>query len=429
MSALGSIKGREAVRPGTRRAIIAGMLGHILEWFDFAVYGYLAVILAANFFPADNPTSSLLASFAAFGVGFFARPLGAIYFGRLGDTAGRRFMLMWTMVLMAAATVVIGLLPTYAQIGIGAPILLVLCRLAQGFSAGGETTGATAFIVEWAPVGRRGLTGSAQQIGSAMGLLLGSLSAALLTELLTKEDLYSWGWRIPFIVGGVLAPVGLMIRRSVGETPHFAEANKAAQEILPAWAITKMILRAFMFTSFWTVGFYFFLSYMPTFAQRELKISPSTSFWFNVASTSFYICLVPFIGALSDRIGRKTLLIGSCVGFAVLLYPVFSALAGGLSIAYYFAAVMLFAVLLATFAGAAPAFNAELFPTRYRTTGMALGNSCATIVFGGFTPFIATWLIATFNTPLAPIYYVVTVAILCGLFILTVPETAKRPLG
>jgi MFS transporter, MHS family, proline/betaine transporter len=426
--------GNRVASGGTaKRAVVAGTIGHVLEWYDFAVYGYVATAIAANFFPSTDDTASLLASFATFGVGFVARPFGGFLFGRIGDVRGRKAVLLQTMLLMAISTVAIGLLPSYSTLGIAAPIILVLARLAQGFSAGGETTGAAAFIVEWAPTNRRGFFGSFQQVGSATGLLLGGLAAAILTSLMSAEDVRQWGWRIPFLVGGLLGPIGFLIRRTVDETPvftHVAAAPQTDETKLPPGMLARFVTKAFLFTMFWSVSFYFFLSYMPTFAQRELKIPGSQTFWINTLSTACYIVMIPMFGALSDKIGRKPVVIGSCVGFAVLLQPMFSLLTSSTpSIGLFAATVLVFSVFLAMYTGPAAATLSEIFPTRYRSSGMAVGYSISTVVFGGFTPFIATWLISVFGTPLAPIYYVIVCAVAGAVALLTFRETSRGALS
>ncbi|MEP7207208.1 MAG: MFS transporter, partial [Casimicrobiaceae bacterium] len=224
-----------------RRAVSAAVVGNVLEWYDFAVYGYVATIIAKNFFPAGDDVAALLATFAAFGLGFVVRPLGGIVIGRLGDTRGRKTALILTIMLMAFGTVMIGLIPSYASIGILAPILLVVARLLQGFSAGGEWGGSTAFIVEWAPAGRRGFYGSFQQCSVVAGLLLGSGVAATLASVLTPATMEGWGWRIPFLLGGLLGPVGMYMRRNIGETPAY---RRMVQENAPAAAPAQATPRA-----------------------------------------------------------------------------------------------------------------------------------------------------------------------------------------
>lgn len=419
-----------AVRPNVKRAVVAGTIGHMLEWYDFAVYGYLAIHIASNFFPSEDKTASLLASFATFGVGFLARPFGGFAFGRFGDTRGRRAVLLATLLLMAAATFVIGILPTYPTIGVLAPLLLVAARLAQGFSAGGETTTAAAFIVEWAPHGRRGLFGSFQQVGGALGLLSGTLMVATVTTIISPEAMSAWGWRVPFLIGAVLAPVGLIIRASVSETPVYRASAKAPPVAKPAAGNRAIpVLKCFLFSLFWSVGFYFFLSYMPTYAQRELKIAPSASFWLSTAASCIYVLAIPIFGALSDRVGRKPVLLTSCVCFAVLLLPLFKWLIADPTVPMLLGVMLVTAIMLAMYTGPAPAMLSEIFPTHNRSSGMAVGYSLATVIFGGFTPFVATWLIAQFGTPLAPIYYVIASAVAGGLSIAAFRETARDELN
>jgi MHS family proline/betaine transporter-like MFS transporter len=420
-----------------RKAVIAGTIGHILEWYDFAVYGYLAIHIAANIFPSHDETASLLASFGAFGIGFLARPLGGIFYGRLGDIKGRRAVLLWTLLLMAGSTLVIGLVPDYATVGILAPVLLVVARLAQGFSAGGETTAAAAFIVEWAPANRRGFYGSFQQVGSAFGLLLGTLTVAIISASISAQSMHAWGWRIPFLIGVVLAPIGFFIRKSVSETSvfHAAAAEAAGATIGDAMTgtphdstLSRRVVQAFLFTLFWSIGFYFFLSYMPTFAQRQLKLDGPTVFWISTLANFFYIACIPVFGALSDRFGRKPVLLCSCIGFAIGLVPAFSFLGENPSARTYATIICVAAVFLAMYTGPAAATLSEIFPTRRRSIGMAVGYSLSTVVFGGFTPFIATWLIATFHTPLAPIYYVSVCAVAGALSVAWLRETARDSL-
>ena len=423
--------------PLQRRAVVAGTVGHALEWFDFGVYAYLAVIIAAQFFPSEDPTASLLSSLAVFGVGFVARPLGALYFGRLGDRRGRKAVLLTTLMLMAVATLGIAVTPTYATIGAVAPLVLVVCRLLQGFSAGGETTTAVAYLVEWAPPRRRGFFGSFMQIGSAVGLLTGSLVVALCTAVLGETSMSDWGWRVPFVIGGLLAPIAYLIRRSTEETPHFtaAQDEREAAPAAGAGAATaarrvagprsSSVVRAFLFSSFWSVTFYFFLTYMPTLLQREFDVSGSAALWVNVVSLVFYTCLIPITGALSDRLGRKPLALASAVAFIVVPIPLFHALTGTSSTLALYGTVLAVGLFLSLFTGPAPATLAEFFPTANRSSGMAIGYSLAAVVFGGFTPYVCTWLIDVTGQPLAPVYYVAAISLLAVPVLLSQRETAR----
>ncbi len=418
------------VSKGARRAVVAAVIGNVLEWYDFAVYGFMAGVIATQIFPSDNEATSLLAAFAAFGVGFVARPLGGIIIGRLGDLRGRKVALMTTIYLMAFGTVLVGLVPNFETIGVFAPALIVFARLVQGFSAGGEWGGSTAFIVEWAGEGRRGFVGSFQQCSVAAGLLLGSGVAALISTMLSVEAMESWGWRIPFLLGGIIGPVGIYIRRHIDETPVYRER---ATELPQAGALQdlsgpKLAARAFGFTILWTVSYYIFLSYMPTFAQRQLDLSREQALWSNTIGLFVLVAAVPLFGYWSDRVGRKPLLLACCIGFILLPYPLFSLLLGGVSFATVIAVQVLFALLIATFSGPGPAAIAELFPTHGRTTWMSIGYSFAVAIFGGFAPFIATWLISSTGSPISPVFYVIAAAIVSSLVILRLRESAHRPL-
>lgn len=413
----------------SRQAVAAAVAGNVLEWYDFAVYGYVAIYIARKFFPAGDEVTALLSTFLAYGLGFVVRPLGGIVIGRLGDTRGRKFALIITIMLMAVGTVLIGVLPTYESIGILAPLLLVFARLLQGFSAGGEWGSSTAFIVEWAPTGRRGYYGSFQQMSVVAGLLLGSGVAAILTTLVSNEQMDAWGWRIPFLLGGILGPVGMYMRRNIEETPAYEKAAAtAASAQPPAESPLLLAARAFGFTIVWTVCFYVLLAYMPTYTQRYLNISPSAALWSNTIGLLVLVVAIPLMGKLSDRIGRKPLLLACCIGFIVVPYPVFSLLLSTPDFAWLIAAQVLFALLIAMFSGPGPAAIAEIFPTRSRSTWMTTGYALATAIFGGFAPFISVWLIDRFQSPLAHTYYLIAAAVVSTLVIWSLRETAHEEL-
>ena len=420
-------------RMNGRKAVSAAVIGNVLEWYDFAVYGYLALIIAKKFFPGTDELASLLSTFAAFGVGFVARPIGGIVIGRMGDTKGRKPALILTIFLMAIGTVGIGLIPDYGAIGALAPTLLVICRLLQGFSAGGEWGGSTAFIVEWAPENRRGFFGSFQQASVAGGLLLGSGIAALFSTLLAPEQMESWGWRIPFLIGGLLVPVGVYMRRNIDETPAYRAVQTDAKTIKttltklsPGWVLAA---KAFGFTILWTVSYYVMLSYMPTFTQRFGGLSRTASLWSNTIGLLVLVAAIPAMGALSDRIGRKPLLLACCVAFALLSYPLFSVIVSGATLTTVILVQIVFALMIAAFSGPGPAAIAEIFPTSSRSTWMSTGYSLAVAIFGGFAPYIATWLIGATGSPLAPTYYLIAAAIVSTLVIVNLRETAHAKLN
>lgn len=416
----------------SRKAVTAAVVGNVLEWYDFAVYAYVAAIIARKFFPAQDEVTALLSTFLAYGLGFLARPLGGIVIGRMGDVSGRKNALLLTMFLMAAGTVMIGLLPTYESIGFLAPLLLVVARLLQGFSAGGEWGGSTAFIVEWAPKGQRGYYGSFQQTSVVAGLLLGSGVAALMNTVLTAPQMESWGWRIPFLIGGILGPIGLYMRRTIEETPAYRAVSEGTPTPpSPDAAVSPWLLagRAFGFTIVWTVCFYVLLNYMPSWTQRYMNLTASQALWANTIGLLALMVTIPVMGRLSDRIGRKPLLIACCLCFVVVPYPVFSyLLSGNVSLASLIAVQVLFAVLIAMFSGAGPAAIAEIFPTRNRSTWMTTGYALAVAIFGGFAPFISVWLISTLGSPIAHTYYLVAAAVVSTIVIWQLRETAFEEL-
>jgi MHS family proline/betaine transporter-like MFS transporter len=411
------------------RAVSAAVIGNVLEWYDFSVYAFVAVIIARKFFPQGDEVTALLSTFLAYGLGFVARPLGGIILGRVGDTHGRKTALLITIALMAVGTVLVGVLPTYAAIGIAAPLLLVVARLMQGFSAGGEWGSSTAYIVEWAPQDKRGFYGSFQQMSVVAGLLLGSAVAAFMNTVLTPDQMDAWGWRIPFLLGGILGPVGLWMRRTIDETPAYTKAKAAPAAPPSAESPWVMAARAFGFTIVWTVCFYILLSYMPTYTQKYVKLSASAALWANTIGLLVLMICIPLMGMLSDKWGRKPLLLTCCVAYIILPYPIFSFLVSGASLTQLILVQILFAILISMFSGAGPAAIAEMFPTRERSTWMTSGYALAVAIFGGFAPFIAVYLIDRFNSPLAHTFYLIAAAIVSTVVIAMMRETAHEPLG
>jgi MFS transporter, MHS family, proline/betaine transporter len=333
-----------------------------------------------------------------------------------------------TIMLMAAGTVMIGLVPAYESIGVAAPLLILIARLLQGFSAGGEWGGATAFIVEWAPPGQRGLYGSLQQSSVAFGLLLGSGIAAAVSTLFSAAEVDAWAWRIPFLLGGLLAPIGLYMRRNIEETPAFARASR--QPAAPAVSLPaiRLAARALGFTVLWTVSYYIVLSYMPTFLQKQVGLPRTQALWATSAGLLLLVLSAPLLGWLSDRVGRKPLLLAACAAFVLLPYPLFVVMLSQPSLGTAVAVQLILALAIAVFSGPGPAAIAEMFPTQVRSTWMSAGYSIAVAVFGGFAPFIATWLIARTGNPAAPSFYVMAAAVVSLVVIARMEETAGKPL-
>lgn len=403
----------------SRRAVIAAVVGNTLEWYDFAVYGFFALTLAKLFFPAGDATVSLLLTVATFGVGFVMRPVGALVLGTLADRRGRKAALSLTILLMALGTAMIGFAPTYAMAGAWAPAIIVLARLVQGFSAGGEIGGATAFLVEHAPPERRGLYASWQQASQAGALLLGSLTGALLTGLLPQAELEAWGWRVPFLMGLLIAPVGLYIRSRVDETEAF-KAILRERAARPEVTFSPLrdtlgqhraaVITGIGITIAWTVCTYFFLVTMPTYAVRQLGVPQSASLLANSVGLVVIVMLAPVFGAWSDRIGRRPIMLASALGLLLLSWPLLHWLTSQPGALNLMLAQIVFALLIAGFSGPAPAAMAELYPPAMRSTGLSIAYNLAVTVFGGFAPFITTWLIARTGSALAPAWYVMLAA-------------------
>src|ERR1700730_6218204 len=353
---------------GYRLAITAGVIGNVLEWYDFRVYGYLVPTIAALFFPGGDALVSLLSTFLVFGVGFVMRPVGSILFGIYGDRQGRRKALSAVIFVMAFATFAMGLLPTYAQAGVLGPTLLVVVRLFQGLSAGGEVGGSTAYIVEFAPAGRRGFFGSFQLVGVAGGFLLGSLTAALLNSALSEADRLAWGWRLPFLFRLWVGLVGAYLRWRLDDTPKFTEIEEqgavAKAPLVEAFRDYPWeTFLGFGTTLHNTVAYYIALIYMGSYMITVAKLPQGTVLWIGTGCLAVFVALLPLMGWLSDRVGRRPLLLFSCIGYAVFGYPFFLMASSG-SVALAILAQLLMVVLYAPYAGTCRAFYTEILPSR-----------------------------------------------------------------
>jgi MHS family proline/betaine transporter-like MFS transporter len=415
-----------------RKVLGASFIGNFVEWFDYASYGYFATVIAVVFFPEIAPQAALLATFAVFAISFVIRPVGGIVWGAIGDRIGRRTALSWSIIIMSGATTVIALLPSYHQIGLLAPVLLLVVRMVQGFSAAGEYAGATAFIAEYAPTERRGLYTSIVPASTAAGLLFGSLMSAGLFALLDDAQMQSWGWRLPFLLAAPLGLIGLYIRLKLEDTPKFREMEASHHAApTPTGELFRhhrgRIAIASGTTCLNAVGFYLILSYMPTYLMTELGIGDSQAFLATSISLAVYIGLIFLMGALSDRFGRRTALIAASVLFMLLTVPLFSALDGASFLGIVLIQIA-FGALLTVNDGTLPCFLSELFPTRVRYSGFAFSFNAANALFGGTAPFVATWLIAVSGSKLAPAWYLVVAAVVALAAMLAARETAGKPL-
>lgn len=392
------------------RAIVAASIGNALEWFDFVIYGFFASTIAKLFFPVGNETVSLLLALATFGVTFFMRPLGAIVLGSFADRYGRKAALVLTMSAMMVGTAMIAFAPTYASIGIFATLLIVLARLIQGFSAGGEFGSATAFLAEQNPL-RRGFYSSWQFASQAVTTILATGFGAAITGWLSQDQLEAWGWRIPFIAGLLIGPVGFYIRKHLDETNEFKSTALSHAPLRETLIDSKKMLAiALGAVILCTVAMYTIL-FMPIYATRQLGLSASCSFMATLITGAIQLVLLPVFGGLSDRIGRTPVAIVSAALLTLIAYPLFVWLASSPTLATLIIVQGAMGVLMAGYMGSLPAFLSELFPTRLRTTGLSVSYAFGVAFFGGFAPFINAWLIQMTGSNVAPSFYLTSAGI------------------
>jgi MFS transporter, MHS family, proline/betaine transporter len=416
-------------RQSVGRAVFAATVGNMLEWYDFTIYAAFAVPISKSFFPTDSEVVSLLLGFATFGLGFVARPFGAAFLGGYADRRGRRYALSLTILLMALGTGIIALCPGYDRIGIAAPIVIVLARLIQGFSAGGEIGGAVSTLVEHAPPARRGLYASFQQMSQGGSTMLSGLVAMTIALLLPPDAILAWGWRLAFVVGLLIAPVGLYIRRELEDAPLFKASNHGSE--MPIRVVLRdhwrTVLTGMLVVMLWTVSQYI-ANYFPTFAVRELKIPLSQSYLGPlVVGTVLLFC--PLVGMLADRHQRKRVMIVGALGLLVVAYPAFSYLIAAPTAEHLVATQIAVAVFMLIYTAPASAVLAELFPTPVRATGISLTYSLGVAVFGGFTPAIITALISWTAQPISVALYLMAAALISLATVLTLTDHTGEALS
>ena len=396
-----------------RRVLAAAVLGTVLEWYDFAIYAALASVIGRLFFPSDDPTLSLLVTLGSYAVGFICRPLGGIVFGRLGDRIGRRSMLAITMVVVGVASLGIGLLPTYASVGVLAPALLVALRMVQGLAVGAEWTGGATFLIEYARTGRRGLCSGIVQASTVTGFLLGTGVATVIVNGLPPDAVDGWAWRIPFLVGGVVAAIGLFVRLRLDESPAFVSAVEGPAPDRRSTRRNWLLLLGVVFGV--TLCGYTATSF-PAYLAGVTDLPLADALTTNVVALAIEVPLIVLAGALSDRFGRKPLMVAALGAFAVGTYPIFLLVTGG-SVAGALTGQILFVVLFATVSGPMAAMFVELFPTRVRSTAFSSSYNIGVAVFGGTAPFVNTLLATGTGSPVAPAYYL-TFGVVVSLLVL-----------
>ncbi|RLM22295.1 proline/betaine transporter [Brenneria alni] len=423
-----------------KKAITAAALGNAMEWFDFGVYGFVAYALGRVFFPGADPGVQMIAALATFSVPFLVRPLGGIFFGAMGDKFGRQKVLSITIIIMAVSTFCIGLIPSYDSIGIWAPVLLLLAKLAQGFSVGGEYTGAAVFVAEYSPDRKRGFLGSWLDFGSIAGFVLGAGVVVLISSIVGEENFLAWGWRIPFFIAGPLGLIGIYLRHALEETPtfqqHFDKIDKASKDSLQSapkisvreiattqWRSLVLCVGIVIVTN---VTYYMLLTYMPSYLSHSLNYSEDHGVMIIIAVMIGMLFVQPIMGLMSDRYGRKPFIICGSIGLFILSIPSFMLINSGV-IGLIFCGLLILAVLLNSFTGVMASILPAMFPTHIRYSALATSFNISVLV-AGFTPTVAAWLVESTKNLYMPAYYLMVVAIIGLITGMLMKETANRPL-
>lgn len=407
----------------------------MLEWYDFAAYGYFSAVIGQNFFPSANHAASLLSAFAVFAAAFFMRPIGGAVFGHVGDRYGRKTALVLSAGLMTVSTFAMGCLPTYETAGLLAPVLLVLLRLGQGLSVGGEYTSSAIFLAETAEPRRRGLTGSLACIGAASGIMAGSILGAIVTGLLTPDEVREWGWRIPFLLGIGLGAFIFVLRRHMDDRhveEALAEDPALSDERSPLRAAIEndgpAMLRAFAMNLALAVSFYVVFVYLATYMHGVLGLSQSTALLINSTAMAVHIACIPVMGALSDRFGRKPVLIAAATGLVLLSWPLFLLFGSGRP-AMILLGQIVFAVLIAGYGTVIPVAFVEMFKHRSRCTALAISFNASMALVGGTAPMVATWIVHHLQFPTGPGLYVAALSLVSLGAILTMRDRTGAPLA
>jgi MFS family permease len=391
------------------RQVAAAVIGNALEWYDFIVFGFMTGIISSVFFPAQNAYASFLLTTASFGVGFVMRPIGGVLIGIYADRRGRKAALQLIIAFMTIATALLAFAPPYTAIGVASSIIIVVARMLQGLATGGEFASSTALLIELAPAHRRGLYGSWQMVGQGLALLSGAVIGAAITHSLSHDQLYAWGWRIPFVIGLLIAPVGFWIRNHLHEpVARVCDAHAVEQKLPMMQALRqhgKALLSSALLTSSATIAFYVLVIYMPTFANRSLGIPLDSAFGSQCVAILAMTIIIPFSGALSDRIGRRPLIQASLICYFILLLPAFEWLLAAPGAARLIVTQVVLCSVLGVLLGPYASAIAEQFSVRIRSTGMAISYNIAVMVFGGFAQFLVTILLHATGSLLTPAFY------------------------
>lgn len=421
-----------------KRAVGAAALGNAMEWFDFGVYSYLAVTLGKVFFPGGSAAAQLLATFGAFAAAFLVRPIGGLVFGPLGDRIGRQKVLAITMIMMSIGTFCIGIIPSYETIGIWAPVLLLVARLVQGFSTGGEYGGAATFIAEYSTDNRRGFMGSFLEFGTLGGYLLGAGLVTAMTAGISEEALLSWGWRVPFFIAAPLGLFGLYVRLKLEETPAFQkhmEKQEALEHSKPRLTLFQMLnkyraqmLKCIGLVLLFNVSNYMLTSYMPSYLTGILGLSELSSLLLILVVMFVMMPLTLFWGHWNDRLGRRPVIWAGAIALIIMAIPCMMMIGSG-NMMLVFLGLIILGVIHTCFSGSMPATLPALFPTDIRYSALAIGFNLSVSLFGGTTPLITTWLVSTTHNLMMPAYYLMGAGVIGVITVFTLRETARKPLN
>jgi MFS transporter, MHS family, proline/betaine transporter len=404
MSAHPETQSSQHSTPNLRQIILMGLIGNVVEWYDFALYGYFAGILGKLFFPSSDPSISLIASFGAFASGFLMRPIGGLVFGRIGDAIGRNAAMSLSVLVMALPTVLMAILPTHEQIGIWAPIFLILLRIIQGLSVGGEYTSSLVYLAENAPQNRKAFTAIWGSWGAVLGMLTGSGVGLATASYLSPENLDQWGWRIPFALGGLIALTGWWIRKKLPPEPQGPSLKSPVKDVITHYR--SHVARVVLINIGYGVAYYTVFVYAVTYIRNIDHFSESVALELNTLSMLVLLLMLPFTAWLSDQLGRRKMVTISMSLLLFASFPLFH-LIHMESESPVFIGEILFALLVAMTSGGMVALNVELFPSQIRCTGLALAYNIAHGIFGGTTPLVAAWLLRETGNPIAPVYWLI----------------------
>lgn len=411
-------------KPNLYKTLFATCIGNALEWFDIAVYAFFANYIAKAFFPNTDETLSLIMTFASFGISFLIRPIGAVFLGNYADKHGRKASLLASMILMMIGCLMIVIMPTYQTIGLTAPILMIVARLIQGFSAGGEFGSSTAFLIEHFPE-RKAFIASWQFATQGVSTLLAALFGLILTNTLTESEISEWGWRIPFAFGLLIGPVGLYIRRYIDESPTFEKAEKTQYPLIEIILNQKSLFFIAVGLMMISTAINYMLQYVPTYATKNLHLDSSTAYTATLVAGIILTFVTPLVGLLAEKVGRIPLMFASLVLLLVTVYPGFALTVDYISPTSLILLIGWLALLKSIYFATVPSMMADIFPIKTRATGMALSYNVSVTIFGGFAPMICTILIRLTKSDLAPSYYLIAIGFI-SLFALYQANTLKK---